>query len=145
MKSTKRLAGNAPTTVATDDPFEAVRADFHAKLRSDRAHLMSLGAMLVRTEDDPGRIFAEIRLVARRLRGASAIFEAHEIGLAADVLEQAAFSASVAHAGSSDACVWTALEALIDRLPSNSKSSTVLKGTAVVSRPTAPCERKSRR
>jgi HPt (histidine-containing phosphotransfer) domain-containing protein len=145
MKSTRDPAHTAPTPAAADDAFEELRQAFHARLRSDRVHLMTLGAELTRAAGDPGHIFEDMRLFAHRLRGASAIFEAQEIGIAAHALEQAACSAAVAHADAADASVWTALESLVDRLPHNSGSIPALNATSLASRPADPCEGRPRR
>jgi len=145
MKSTRYLAHTEPTSAAADDAFEEIRQAFHARLRSDRMHLASLGAALMHAEGDPGHIFEDIRLFAHRLRGASAIFEAQEIGIAAHALEQAACAASVAHADNADTSVWTALESLVDRLPGTSGSIPALNATSQVSRPADPCEVRPRR
>jgi HPt (histidine-containing phosphotransfer) domain-containing protein len=78
--------------------------------------LKSLAAVLSRAEGDPAHAFEDIQLFAHRLHGGAAIFETPEVGIAANTLEQAAASASVVHADSSDASVWRALENLLDRL-----------------------------
>jgi HPt (histidine-containing phosphotransfer) domain-containing protein len=145
MKSTRYLAHTAPKPAEADDAFERLREAFHARLRSDRVRLTILGAVLARAEGDPGHIFEDIRSFAHRLRGASAIFEAQEIGIAAHALEQAACSASIANADNADASVWSALESLVDRLPGTSGSITALNATSLVSRPADPCEGRSRR
>jgi HPt (histidine-containing phosphotransfer) domain-containing protein len=116
MKSTEYWRRASPASSAPKDPFEELRDAFYARLRSDRVRLTTLAALLARAEGDPASIFQDIQLFAHRLRGGAAIFEAPEIGVAANVLEQAAAAASVAHADNSDASVWTALESLVDRL-----------------------------
>ena len=145
MKSTKRRARTVPPPLAPDDPFEMLRDAFLVRLRSDRGRLTALSAALACAEGDPGCIFEELRQLAHRLRGAAAIFEAHEVGRAADALEQAACSASVAHADSPDTSLWAALEGLIDRLASNSDSSPTPDTESTVSRRTDACERMPRR
>ena len=144
MKSTKHFARAVPTPIARD-PFEELRDAFRVRLRSDRVRLTTLGAELARAEDDPERIFEDMHQFAHRLLGASTIFEAHDIGIAADALEQAARSASIAHADNSDASVWTALECLVDRLASHTGPSPALDTESKVSRHADECERRSRR
>ena len=117
MKSIEHRTVSTPNA---SDPFEVLRVAFHVRLRSDRARLTILRAELALSEDDPGCVFEDIRQFAHRLLGASTIFEAHEVGIAADALEQAARSASIAHADHCDASVRTALESLVDRLTSHS-------------------------
>jgi hypothetical protein len=109
-----RAASQAPIT--SEDPFEDLRDAFFERLRTDRVRLTTFAAALAHTEGDPACTFEDIQLFAHRLRGGAAIFESPEVGIAADALEQAAASASVAHADRSDASVWTALENLLDKM-----------------------------
>jgi Hpt domain len=116
MKVTEHWQGASPGPVQSEDPFGELRDLFFARLRSDRMRLTALAAALSRAEGDPARTFQDLQLFAHRLRGGAAIFETPEVGIDANALEQAAASASVAHADSSDASVWSALENLLDRL-----------------------------
>jgi HPt (histidine-containing phosphotransfer) domain-containing protein len=116
MKVTKEWQGGSQGPVPSEDPFGELRDVFFARLRSDRMRLTALAAALSRAEGDPAHTFEDIQLFAHRLRGGAAIFQTPEVGIDANALEQAAASASVAHADSSDASVWSALENLLDRL-----------------------------
>ena len=116
MKRTTRWQRASPAPIATGDPFEELRELFLARLRTDRVRLTALAEVLSRAQGDPVHTFEDMQLFAHRLRGGAAIFETPEVGIAANALEQAAASASVAHADSSDASVWRALENLLDRL-----------------------------
>jgi HPt (histidine-containing phosphotransfer) domain-containing protein len=83
-----------------------------------------LAAALARADADPAIIFEDIRLFAHRVHGAAALFGAPDIGSVADALEQAAISAAAVHAENSDAALWTALDALAQRLAAvNGKTS----------------------
>jgi HPt (histidine-containing phosphotransfer) domain-containing protein len=123
-----------PMRSASDDRFEELREAFHIRLRSDRVRLTTLAAALARGEEDPARVFESIRLCAHRVRGAAAIFEASEVNVAANALEQAAGSASIGHADNSDAAVWTALETLVDLLGITGGKRLPLPAVAVRSR-----------
>jgi hypothetical protein len=116
MKAIKVWQGASPAPIPSEGPFDEFRDRFFARLRSDRMRLSALAAALSRAEGDPAHIFEDIQLFAHRLRGGAAIFETPEVGIDANALEQAAASASVAHADSSDASVRRALENLLDRL-----------------------------
>lgn len=116
METPKGWQGASQAPIASDDPFEELRDAFFARLRSDRVRLTTFAAALAHTEGDPACTFEDIQQFAHRLRGGAAIFETPEVGIAANALEEAAASASVAHAGRSDASVWSALENLLDRL-----------------------------
>ncbi len=116
MISTEQSPRSSSTQTEPDDPFEELRAAFHLRLRSDAVRLAVLAAALARADAEPAIIFEDIRLFAHRVRGAAALFGAPDIGSVADALEQAAFSAAAAHAENSDASIWTALEALAQRL-----------------------------
>jgi len=116
MISTEQSPRSSSTQTEPEDPFEELRAAFHLRLRSDAVRLAVLAAALARADAEPAIIFEDIRLFAHRVHGAAAIFGAPDIGSVADALEQAAFSAAAAHAENSDASIWTALEALAQRL-----------------------------
>jgi HPt (histidine-containing phosphotransfer) domain-containing protein len=116
MKSTERLQAYPSPPSSPIDPFEELRNEFYARLQSDRVRLTALGARLARVDEDATSIFEDIRVFAHRLRGAALIFEAAEVGRAANALEQAATSAASANADNSDAAVWAALESLVDNL-----------------------------
>ena len=112
----KTPQGDSQAPIKSEDPFEEVRDAFFARLRSDRVRLTTFAAALAHSEGDPTCTFEDIRLFAHRLRGGAAIFDTPEVGIAANALEQAAASASVAHADRSDASVRAALQNLLDRL-----------------------------
>ncbi len=116
MKVSKHCQSALPVPITAEDPFEELRDLFFARLRSDRVRLTTFAEALERTEGDPARTFEDIQLFAHRLRGGAAIFETSEVGIAANLLEQAAAAAAVAHADRSDASVCRALEGLLDRL-----------------------------
>jgi HPt (histidine-containing phosphotransfer) domain-containing protein len=116
MKAAKYWQSAESGPVPSGDPFDELRDLFFERLGSDRLRLAALAATLSRVEGDPAHIFEDIQLFAHRLRGGAAIFETPELGVDANALEQAAASASVAHASRSDASVWAALESLLDRL-----------------------------
>jgi len=116
MKAPKEWQGASQAPITSEDPFGELRDAFFARLRSDRVHLTTFAAALAHTEGDPACTFEDIQLFAHRLRGGAAIFETPDVGIAANALEQAAASASAAHAHRSDASVWTALENLLDKL-----------------------------
>src|SRR5579863_507228 len=129
MISTEQWPRSSLTQTEPDDPFEQLRAAFHLRLRSDAVRLAVLAAALARADADPAIVFEDIRLFAHRVRGAAALFGAPDIASAADALEQAAFSAAAAHADNSDAFVWTALEALAQRLAAvNGKTNPATPG-----------------
>lgn len=134
MKSTEYSPRTAPARSAPDERFEELREAFHIRLRSDRVRLTTLAAALARGKEDPARVFENIRLCAHRVRGAAAIFEASEVGVAANALEQAAGSASIGHADNSDPAVWTALETLVDLLGITGGKQLPLPAAAVRSR-----------
>ncbi len=116
MKTSRHSQNALRAPIASEDPFDELRDLFFSRLRGDRVRLKTFAAALARTEGDPACTFEGIRVFAHRLRGGAAIFETPEVGIAANALEQAAASASVAHAKRSDASVWAALEDLLDRL-----------------------------
>jgi hypothetical protein len=131
LKTPKGWQGASQAPITVEDPFEELREAFFARLRSDTVRLTTFAAALAHTEGDPACTFEDIQLFAHRLRGGAAIFETPEVGIAANALEQAAASASVAHADRSDASVWTALENLLDKLGTindqRARSARVLK------------------
>jgi HPt (histidine-containing phosphotransfer) domain-containing protein len=116
MKSIENRPHDASAPVASDDEFEKLRDAFYERLRNDRVRLTTLAASLARAESEPGCIFETLQFMAHRIRGAAAIFEAAEIGIASKALEQAAVTASLRRAANGDAAVWSALEALVDLL-----------------------------
>lgn len=131
MISTEHWFRTRPTSTVADDPFEELRAAFHARLRGDAVALTVFAAALACADANPAPIFEDIRLFAHRVRGAAALFDAPDLGVLAEALEQAAISAKNARAENSDASVWTALEALAERLAA-------VNGTAVPPVPAAP-------
>jgi HPt (histidine-containing phosphotransfer) domain-containing protein len=115
MRSTEHRRTSSKRIV-TDDPFDELRDAFHARLRSDQVRLLVLAAALACADTDPAPVFEDIRVFAHRVRGAAAVFGVPDVGAVADALEQAAISATSAHAENSDPTVCTALEALAERL-----------------------------
>ncbi len=113
MGSTRQRSRKARVRVSPEDDFDGLRDVFHARLHSERAHLVTLSAALAGTEENPARIFDDLVFRAHRLRGGAAIFEVAEIAAAANELEQAAVAASTAHANNTDAAVCAALAALV--------------------------------
>src|SRR5262245_56712146 len=101
---------------ARDHRFEELRRAYYSRLDRDRARLAALSAELAHAETDPSPVFDDIRMLAHRMGGAAAIFEAIEIGNAAIALEHAAIAAMDTRANNADASVWTALEDLVDML-----------------------------
>lgn len=105
-----------PAAAAAEEPadgFDELRDAFQARLRGDRVHFVVLSAALARTDENPSRIFDDLQYRAHRLRGSAAIFDVAEVAAAANALEQAAASASTAHADNTDPAVWSALVALV--------------------------------
>jgi hypothetical protein len=113
MGSIKRRPFKPATVEILDDGFEGLRHAFHARLESERVHLVSLSAALARAEDNPVWIFEDLQFRAHRLQGGAAIFEIADVALAAGVLEQAAVTAAQVRAGNTDENVWAALVTLV--------------------------------
>jgi chemotaxis protein histidine kinase CheA len=116
VKMTRYWHGVSMARVVSNDPFEELRDLYFARLHIEQTRLTQLATALVCAEGHPADEFAEIKLFAHRLRGGAAIFEAPEVGMAADALERAAALASAEHALSSDPSVRMALDSLLDRL-----------------------------
>lgn len=120
MKSTEYLPRSvkapAPAPIAAESELEALREAFYSRLRSDRARMLTLCAELARAETYATPVYSDIRMVAHRLGGAAAMFDAPQISQAAVALEDAAVTAINTHADNVDSTVWTALEALVDLL-----------------------------
>jgi hypothetical protein len=114
MGQTKYRPRQAVAPAAANDGFEDLAKAFRARLKGDRAHFVTLSTALARTAEDPSQIFDDLQFRAHRLRGSATIFEVTEVATAANALEQAAASASVAHAENTDAAVWSALLALVN-------------------------------
>jgi hypothetical protein len=96
-----------------EDSFENLRHAFHARLESERVHLVTLSAALARAEENPAWIFEDLQFRAHRLQGGAAIFEEAEVAQAAGVLEHAAVQAAQSRASNTDEDVWSALESLV--------------------------------
>jgi hypothetical protein len=103
----------APAAIEQDDGFESLRQAFHARLESERVHLVTLCAALARAEESPMWIFEDLVYRAHRLQGGAAIFEESEVEVAAGKLESAAVNAAESRAENTDEDVWVALEALV--------------------------------
>jgi HPt (histidine-containing phosphotransfer) domain-containing protein len=117
MGSTKRRPRKAAAEL--EDGFENLRHAFHARLESERVHLVSLSAALARAEENPAWIFEDLQFRAHRLQGGASIFEVTDVAQAAHALEQAAVSASKARADNTDEKVWSALVALVQLMGGN--------------------------
>jgi HPt (histidine-containing phosphotransfer) domain-containing protein len=113
MARTNNQPRAAAAPAESGDGFDELREVFQARLKGDRVHFVVLSAALARTDENPTRIFADLQYRAHRLRGSAAIFEVTEVAAAANALEQAAASASQAHADNTDPAVWSALVALV--------------------------------
>jgi HPt (histidine-containing phosphotransfer) domain-containing protein len=119
MGSIKRRPRKAPATEIIEDGFESLRHAFHARLESERVHLVSLSAALARAEENPSWIFEDLQFRAHRLQGGASIFEVTDVARAAHELEQAAVTASKARADNTDEKVWAALVTLVQLMGSN--------------------------
>jgi len=117
MGSTKRRPRKTPADL--EDGFENLRHAFHARLESERVHLVSLSAALAHAEANPAWIFEDLQFRAHRLQGGASIFEVTDVAQAAHMLEQAAVSAAKARADNTDEKVWSALVALVQVMGGN--------------------------
>lgn len=124
MKSTEYAPRQTPAVnpMTHETEFESLREAFYARLRNDRARMLTLCAELARAEAYATPVYSDIRMLAHRLGGAAAMFEAPEISQAAVALEDAALVAIDTHADNVDAAVWTALESLVDMLAASNGS-----------------------
>jgi HPt (histidine-containing phosphotransfer) domain-containing protein len=116
MKSTDYWPRPAREADTSDSHFEQLRGAFYTRLRNDRARLATLSAELARTDEDVAPVLEELRVLAHRMCGAAAIFEAPDIGDAANTLEQTLLTAIDEHADGTDPAVSAALEALVNLL-----------------------------
>ncbi len=123
MKSTDYWPRAASAAAVSETHFEQLRGAFYTRLRSDRARLATLSAELVHADEDVMPVFEELRVLAHRMCGAAAIFEAPDVGDAANTLEQALLTAINEHADGTDPGVWAALEALVNLLAFTNRSS----------------------
>jgi Hpt domain len=112
-----KLTGNGhnPAAIRTpeNDRFEELRALFSDGLQADRVRLTALAASLARAADDPAAIFESMRVFAHKLRGAAAIFDFPQLGVAAGGLESAAVLALQQRTICAAASLGAALEVLI--------------------------------
>jgi HPt (histidine-containing phosphotransfer) domain-containing protein len=122
MGSTKRRPRKTPADL--EDGFENLRHAFHARLESERVHLVSLSAALAHAEANPAWIFEDLQFRAHRLQGGASIFEVTDVAQAAHTLEQAAVSAAKARADNTDEKVWSALVALVQVMGGNRAAAT---------------------
>jgi HPt (histidine-containing phosphotransfer) domain-containing protein len=76
-----------------DDRFEELRIAYYARLKSDRAQVVSLRTQLAEGSD-PKATYEAIRVCAHGMAGAAAIFEATDVMKAARKLEHAAVEAT---------------------------------------------------
>jgi HPt (histidine-containing phosphotransfer) domain-containing protein len=107
------------TPAGLENGFENLRNAFHARLESERVHLVSLSGALTHAEANPAWIFEDLQFRAHRLQGGASIFEVTDVAQAAHTLEQAAVSASKARADNTDEKVWSALVALVQLMGGN--------------------------
>jgi hypothetical protein len=105
--------------IEPEDQFEPLRAAFYRRLYSDRVELAELSAQLARTDVDPMPVYYRLHVLGHRVCGAAALFEAAEMAQAAIALEQAALAAAKPNAGQAGAAVRSAVEALMDFLPTS--------------------------
>jgi HPt (histidine-containing phosphotransfer) domain-containing protein len=116
VKSTDYWPRPAQAPATAQNHFEQLRRAFYTRLRWDRARLASLSNELQHAEGDSALILDELRVVAHRICGAAAVFEAPEIGTAAYTLEQALLTAIQTHADRTDPNVSGPLDALLELL-----------------------------
>jgi HPt (histidine-containing phosphotransfer) domain-containing protein len=121
MRSIEHWGPRASPAAANDSRFEELRSAYYARLSRDRSRLATLSAQLAHAESDAMPVFEDIRMLAHRMGGAAAIFDAIEIGNAAITLEQATIVAMDARADNADPAVWAALESLVDLLMRSSR------------------------
>jgi len=112
-KPTKRGSPRVTPRQAPDDGLRDMRVTFHARLRSECVHLVTLSAALARAEERPDWIFQDLQFRAHKIRGGAAIFEMPEVAAAARALDEAANAASMSNADNTDPAVWTALVAMV--------------------------------
>ena len=104
----------------TDDRFEELRVAYHARLKSDRAKVVTLRTQLAKDPESKAT-YEAIRVCAHGMAGAAAIFEATDIMKAARKLEHAASAAAHpndAAADSGNPAVRPPLDSLIELLDS---------------------------
>jgi hypothetical protein len=120
MESIECARDCPPEPGSIDDPFQQLRRAFQARLRNDGIHLTHLRTSLTRAPAAATAVFAEIQGFAHKLRGAAAIFDAIDIGRAAEALELATVAASAGAVAAGDPAVSRALDALANLLiPAN--------------------------
>jgi len=95
------------------DELGELRIAFQVRMHSERVHLVALSAELARAEGDPGIIYDDLAVRARRLQGGAEVLEFDEVAAAADSLEKAAYRAAALHTDNADTSVWNALVALV--------------------------------
>ncbi len=123
MRSTSHWPRLTPAPAGADDRFEELRIAYYARLKSDRAQVLSLRTLLVESSDAKAA-YEAIRACAHGMAGAAAIFEANDVMTAARQLEHAASAAktsldSAAPAGDSgNPAVSPLLDSLIELLNS---------------------------
>jgi hypothetical protein len=109
-----RLQPQGPPGV--DPQFQELRAAFHDRLQQDRLRLMVLRTRLAGIQGAATEGYERIRLIAHRMGGAAAVFEAPAALSAANALELAALEAARAGVDNNDVSVKTALDSLINLL-----------------------------
>jgi len=95
MRSTSNWPHLSPGPAGTDDRFEELRIAYYARLKSDRAQVMTLRTQLAKGPESKAT-YEAIRVCAHGMAGAAAIFEATDIMKAARKLEHVASDAALA-------------------------------------------------
>ena len=120
MRSTSNWPHLSPGPAGTDDRFEELRIAYYARLKSDRAQVMTLRTQLAKGPESKAT-YEAIRVCAHGMAGAAAIFEATDIMKAARQLEHAASEAvhpKEAATDSGNPAVRPPLDSLIELLDS---------------------------
>ncbi len=100
------------------DPFDRLRAAYYARLRTDWEQLAALREQLKGSPANPRPVHESIRMLAHRMCGAAAIFEAPAVLDAAATLEQATLAALDAGTSATRERVCSSLDAVMTILAS---------------------------
>jgi len=95
--------------------FEQLRAAYFSRLQTDRAQLAAIRLELGEMPQSQATAIEHLQLLAHRMCGAAAIFEADDIFTAAELLDRAASDATRTP-GSGTRAVHLALDTLLNRL-----------------------------
>jgi HPt (histidine-containing phosphotransfer) domain-containing protein len=104
------------TLTPPNEELKALGLLFQRRLRDDLQTLESLAAKFASADTAPGIVLEEIRFFAHRLRGAAAIFEAHELARSAQALEAAAALAVTGRGRNTPPSVSSILQCLLGQL-----------------------------